>query len=114
MEGNKRANLDNTVAGNLITIDKWLDKQLKLGITTFLTAPQCQELHRLGFDPEDLFNGGDVAGTAGVVNVKDPTNLANYLEGFNAIAARSKFGTFRAAFVAHNNHTPAGAGAPDA
>ena len=74
-------------------IDQWLDKQFKLGLTTLLTAAQCQELHRLGFDPADLVNAGTVGGTAGLAAVKDPTNLANYVAGFANMAAHSKFGT---------------------
>ena len=91
----KRTDLINTNEDHLIIIDRWFNKQRDLGILAahYLTALQCQELHRLGYDPEDLFNGNAVGNTAGHVNVKDPTNLANYLEDFANIAGRSKFGT---------------------
>ena|SRR5438034_854903 len=89
---------------------------MKIGIAqaNMLTAVQCQELHRLGYDPEDLVEGAAAGGTAGHVNVKNPTNLVAYLEDFANIATRSKYGTWRAAFVAVPNHTIAGAGGADA
>ena len=90
-----RASLNNTVPADQAIIDKWLNQQRKIGLTVALTALQCQELHRLGYDPEDLRNGSEpaVGGTAGTANDEDPANPGAFLDGFANIATRSKYGT---------------------
>ena len=70
-----RPNLDNTQPAGQITIDRWFNKQrdLNIPVANRFNALECQELHRLGYDPEDLLNGADLAGqTAGHINVKNP------------------------------------------
>ena len=57
-----------------------------------LTALECQELHRLGYNPQDLYEGNAVGGTAGHVNVKNNVGAANaYFEDFGVIAAHGKY-----------------------
>ena len=58
---------------------EWLTRQIKIGILPLhrLKPLECQELHRLGYEPKDLFNGADavkgvaVGGTAGQVYTYD-------------------------------------------
>src|SRR5438105_812659 len=75
---------------------------------------QCQELHRLGYDPEDLLEGGAVAATAGHVNVKNPANLVAYLEGSDEHTTELQSRVGRVCFLAVHKQTVAGSGGADA
>jgi hypothetical protein len=76
-------------SGDREKIKEWLTRQKEIGIlsTNRLTPIQCQELHRLGYEPKDLFNGTDtvggvaIDGTAGQVYAYDPLN-DRWLAGF--------------------------------